>query len=110
MAAMTALLHITPLSGAITLLVLHWTKCRVGGPSLEVLQFDRCIDYDFSGLENLASLTSFDFIRTFNGYGYGSTDTPTQLALAVIVTYCIITTLYIAYTITSGRTSIAWNS
>lgn len=44
------------------------------------------------------------------GYGYGHIDTATKLALAVMIAYCSIIVLYITYTITTGYSSIAWNS
>ncbi|KAH5752356.1 hypothetical protein HBI65_214070 [Parastagonospora nodorum] len=54
--------------------------------------------------------TIFKFGLTVYGYGYGTRSTSVNLAMAVIFTYCIITILYIIYTIITGSSSTAWNS
>lgn len=55
------------------------------------------------------SYTPFRIDKTITGYGYGGNNTAVQLSLAVIVAYCVITIVYITYTIVTGHTSIAWN-
>jgi hypothetical protein len=57
-----------------------------------------------------ANTTAFNFVLTDYGYGYGTRPTSVYLAMAVILTYCIITMLYIIYTIITGSSSTAWNS
>jgi hypothetical protein len=52
----------------------------------------------------------FESIATSYGYGYGADDTSIRLSVAVITTYCIITLLYVTYIITTGHTSVAWDS
>lgn len=44
------------------------------------------------------------------GFGYGSTQVSFQLAVAVIVTYCVVTLTYLTYINVTGHTSLAWNS
>jgi hypothetical protein len=65
---------------------------------------------DWSSIKDPTSYTSFRIVSMINGYGYGGIDTSTQLSLAVIIAYCFITIVYVAYTIFTGHTSIAWNS
>jgi hypothetical protein len=74
------------------------------------LSFDMVEEKDLSSTKDPASYTSFRVDSIITGYGYGGTDTSTQLSLAVILTYCIITIVYVAYTIVTGHTTIAWNS
>lgn len=54
--------------------------------------------------------TAYKFTLTDYGYGYGSRSKSVYLAMIVITTYCIVTILYLIYTITTGSTSTAWNS
>jgi hypothetical protein len=56
------------------------------------------------------SRTKIKIDETIYGFGYGSTDTPTQLSLAVIVVYCLVTMMYLVYINITGHTSMAWNS
>jgi hypothetical protein len=56
------------------------------------------------------SWSHFTITDKIFGFGYGSTDTPSKLAVAVITAYCLISLLFVAYIITTGHTSIAWNS
>ena len=55
-------------------------------------------------------LSSFKIDELVEGYGYGSVDTPILLSLAVIISYCAITLLYMTYLVTTGHTSTAWSS
>ncbi|KAJ8110839.1 hypothetical protein OPT61_g6423 [Boeremia exigua] len=48
--------------------------------------------YNQSELNESSRLSTFEFIETIDGYGYGATDTPIYLSVAVMLTYCIITT------------------
>jgi hypothetical protein len=66
--------------------------------------------YDRSELHNISSLTASVIDAMTSGFGFGSTDAYTRLSLAVVTTYCVITTLYIVYINITGHTSIAWNS
>jgi hypothetical protein len=65
---------------------------------------------DWSSMKNPTSYTSFRILSMITGYGYGGSDTSTQLSLAVIVAYCFITIAYVTYIIVTGQTSVAWNS
>lgn len=56
-----------------------------------------------------ANITTFSFAQVGYGYGYGTRSTPIYLAMAVILTYCIITASYVSYTIATSRSSSAWN-
>jgi hypothetical protein len=66
--------------------------------------------FDRSELDDSTALTVFKMDQTIYGFGYGSIDVSTTLALAVITAYAVIISLYVAYTITTGHTSLAWNS
>jgi hypothetical protein len=66
--------------------------------------------YDRSKVHDISSSTAFTINAMTSGFGFGSTDTATRLSLAVVTTYCVITTLYIVYINITGHTSIAWNS
>jgi hypothetical protein len=59
---------------------------------------------------DIANTTAFKFTLTDYGYGYGNRSTSIYLAMAVVTTYCIITILYLIYTIFTGSASTAWNS
>jgi hypothetical protein len=63
-----------------------------------------------TSMPDSTSYTPFRIDKKVTGYGYGGNDTAVQLSLAVIVAYCLITIVYITYTIATGHTSIAWNS
>lgn len=66
--------------------------------------------YNHSDLNESSILSTYEFIETIDGYGYGATDTSIRLSVAVMLTYCIITILYVSYIIITGHTSIAWDS
>ncbi|KAF1849640.1 uncharacterized protein K460DRAFT_298249 [Cucurbitaria berberidis CBS 394.84] len=66
--------------------------------------------YNGSELNDSSRLSTFKLIETIDGYGYGATDTSIRLSVAVILTYCIITIVYVSYIIITGHTSIAWDS
>jgi hypothetical protein len=53
---------------------------------------------------------AFTFITTLYGYGYGTTSVSVKLSFATILVYCIVTILYIIYTLITGSTSTAWSS
>ncbi|KAH7414107.1 hypothetical protein DE146DRAFT_639322 [Phaeosphaeria sp. MPI-PUGE-AT-0046c] len=57
-----------------------------------------------------ADASKIKFSVTSYGYGYGTRTTSIHLAMTVILTYCIITFMYITYTIITGSASTAWNS
>ncbi|KAI8931208.1 hypothetical protein NX059_011557 [Plenodomus lindquistii] len=57
-----------------------------------------------------SSSPSFKIESSELGYGYGSSQVSVQLAVAVIVTYCLITLTYLTYINVTGHTSLAWNS
>jgi hypothetical protein len=59
--------------------------------------------------QDAANITTFSFAQVGYGYGYGTRSTPIYLAMAVILTYCIIIASYVSYTIATGRSSSAWN-
>jgi hypothetical protein len=54
--------------------------------------------------------TPLRFTSVLYGYGYATRSTSILLAMAVMLTYCIITLLYIVYILITGSTSTAWNS
>jgi hypothetical protein len=56
-----------------------------------------------------ANITTFHYTMVDYGFGYGTRSTSVHLAIAVILTYCIVTISYMAYTITTGNSSTAWN-
>lgn len=49
---------------------------------------------------------SFEIAMIFDGYGYGSTEMSMRLSLAVIISYCLITILYVTYILATGHTSV----
>jgi hypothetical protein len=55
-------------------------------------------------------VSAFRYTTIVNGYGYGNKPISVQLAMAVMITYCVITVAYLAYIIVSKSTSTAWNS
>lgn len=59
---------------------------------------------------DLDDVTKIKFSAISYGYGYGTRSTSVYLAMTVILTYCIITFMYITYTIVTGSASTAWNS
>jgi hypothetical protein len=65
---------------------------------------------DATEMQSPPSGASYTVTSMLYGFGYGSTDTPSKLALAVITAYCLISFLFIAYIITTGHTLIAWDS
>jgi hypothetical protein len=60
--------------------------------------------------ERPSSWSHYTITQMYTGFGYGSTDTPSKLAAAVIVAYCVISLVFVTYIIVTGHTSIAWNS
>lgn len=54
--------------------------------------------------------SAFKYTTILYGYGYSSTTVSVQLAMTVIIAYCVITVAYIAYVLVTGSTSTAWNS
>jgi hypothetical protein len=66
--------------------------------------------YNHSELDVSSILSSYELVETIDGYGYGTTDTSIRLSVAVMLTYCIVTVVYVSYIIVTGHTSIAWDS
>lgn len=103
--------YVVPESASIAALFMGALTKVPGGDELDLLGEQTMADmvkgYD-SPIMNTSTTIKID--ATISGFGYGSTDTTTRLSLAVITAYCMITVLYMAYIITTGRTSIAWNS
>jgi hypothetical protein len=56
-----------------------------------------------------ANITTFRYIMVDYGFGYGTRSVSIYLAMAVMITYCILTVSYMAYTIVTGRSSTAWS-
>ena len=56
------------------------------------------------------NVTTFKYKTIQYGYGYGNPSTSVRLALVVITTYCMVTSGYMVYLLTTGLTSTAWNS
>lgn len=59
---------------------------------------------------DLTKMNTFEVVETIDGYGYGSQDMSIRLSVAIMVAYCVITIAYVAYIISTGHTSIAWDS
>ena len=56
------------------------------------------------------SMPPFHFTHTLYGFGYGNHSTSVRLSMAVLGFYCVITVIYLAYMLFTGRSSTAWNS
>jgi hypothetical protein len=56
------------------------------------------------------NISAFRYTSVIYGYGYGNRSISVQLAIAVILTYCMIAVIYIAYILITGAVSTAWNS
>jgi hypothetical protein len=56
------------------------------------------------------SMPPFHFTYTLYGFGYGNHSTSVRLSMAVLGFYCVITVIYLAYMLFTGRSSTAWNS
>jgi hypothetical protein len=54
--------------------------------------------------------SALKFTTVLYGHGYGNWSVSVRLAMAVIVTYCVITIVYTTYILITGSTSTAWNS
>jgi hypothetical protein len=59
---------------------------------------------------DVSSMSSFRFIYTWYGFGYGNHSTSVRLSMAVLGFYCVITAIYLAYMLFTGHSSTAWNS
>jgi hypothetical protein len=59
---------------------------------------------------NKIDKSAFKFTTIVYGYGYGNKPISVRLAIAVIMTYCVVTIAYIAYILVTGSVSTAWNS
>jgi hypothetical protein len=66
--------------------------------------------YNQSELNKSSILSTYELIETIDGYGYGAIDISIRLSVAVMLTYCVITIVYVSYIIITGHTSIAWDS
>jgi hypothetical protein len=82
---------------------------RSDATDVEFFEKGRMVWYPPPGVD-VSNTTAFKFTLTDYGYGYGTRSTSIYLAMAVMTTYCIITILYLIYTIVTGSTSTAWNS
>lgn len=78
--------------------------------ALPYIQYETIEGISSEHPELLSSWSYYANTDMFTGFGYGSTDTPSKLAAAVITTYCLMSLLFVAYTINTGHTSIAWDS
>jgi hypothetical protein len=58
----------------------------------------------------MSSLSTFRSICTWYGFGYGNHSTSVCLSVAVLCFYCVVTVLYLAYMLFTGRSTTAWNS
>lgn len=58
----------------------------------------------------MSSLSTFRSICTWYGFGYGNHSTSVCLSIAVLCFYCVVTVLYLACMLFTGRSSTAWNS
>lgn len=56
------------------------------------------------------STVPFRFTTILYGYGYATRSTSIILALSVMLTYCIVTLIYIFYILITGSSSTAWHS
>ena len=56
------------------------------------------------------NLTFLGFHVYSQSYGYNTQTTPVRLSLAVISLYVLVTMLYIAYTLFTGRSATSWDS
>jgi hypothetical protein len=79
-------------------------------PFLGPIDYGMVQGYNWDQIKGSASYTKFEVDAMVNGFGYGAADTSTRLALAVIAAYCLVTIVYVTYTIATGHTSIAWSS
>ncbi|KAF2124603.1 hypothetical protein P153DRAFT_301968 [Dothidotthia symphoricarpi CBS 119687] len=59
---------------------------------------------------NTNTMTAFGITVFLHGYSYDTIEISTRLAMAVILSYCIIAIAYTIYTLIAGSTSTAWNS
>jgi hypothetical protein len=75
----------------------------------ELFEKGQVVWYPPPGVD-VANTTTSTFTLTDYGYGYGTRSTSIYLAMVVLTTYCIITILYLIYTIATGSISTAWNS
>ena len=66
--------------------------------------------YNLSQLEGQSNITPFRIGIVIYGFDYGTRDIPTNLSVAAIAAYCLIVVFYIAYIVTTGHASTAWNS
>ncbi|KAH6644720.1 hypothetical protein C7974DRAFT_26777 [Boeremia exigua] len=66
--------------------------------------------YSQSEVGDTTSSMSFRVDAFIYGLGYGSTQVLFGVSTAVMITYCLITLLYLTYINITGHTSLAWNS
>ena len=59
---------------------------------------------------NIKEYSTFELYQIWYAYGYCANTASIRLSLAVIMAYCIITVVYLAYILATGLTSTAWNS
>ncbi|EMD60743.1 hypothetical protein COCSADRAFT_346138 [Bipolaris sorokiniana ND90Pr] len=90
---------------------LNLALCFVAALSwIPSIKHDAYKGYNRFELNDSSTLSTFELVETINGYGYGATNTSIRLSVAVMLTYCIITIVYVSYIIITGHTSIAWDS
>jgi hypothetical protein len=82
---------------------------HIEGATDPSFEFEAAGGHNGSELNDSVEPTLFEVVETIDGYGYGATDISIRLSVAVMVTYCMITILYVSYIITTGHTSIAWD-
>ena len=60
--------------------------------------------------KNMEDYTSYEFLSTLYGYGYGIRSTSVYLSITVLLLYCAIITAYMLYAFATGSASTAWTS
>ena len=85
-------------------------------PDVPIVKNANNEDYYIAGLvheipsgTDAANITTFRYTMVDYGFGYGTRSISIYLAMAVMITYCILTVSYMAYTIVTGRSSTAWS-
>ncbi|KAG9198741.1 hypothetical protein G6514_009691, partial [Epicoccum nigrum] len=98
-------------------LAMVWAATLAAVPMTQLHEYREAIENSTAGggqkasdAEENAPEASYTITTLFHGFGYGPTDTASNLSAAVIATYCLISLLFIAYITTTGHTSIAWDS
>ncbi len=66
--------------------------------------------YAFDDWTDPASLAQYAIRHYVTGYGYDSSTVPVRLSLTVLFIYILIVTVYVAYSLFTGRTATSWDS